>query len=152
MRSGIMQGIARGWGAACFLLLPVLLLGSCMTPGQVALAPASSADDFLDVIADTQSVVGGEWAVHDDPATRGCLLPDGTAGRTVSVLRIASSPLTRLNAVAATWEDLGYDVERISVGPVTQLIGINAANEKLIFRGSTLAMTLQGESACAPGE
>ena len=39
-----------------------------------------------------------------------------------------------------------------ALGPVTQLIGTNGAVDKLIFRGSTLAMTLQGESACAVPE
>lgn len=142
------QGIARGVGAACFLVLPVLLLGSCMRAPLPAAAPVT---EFLAVIDDTQRLVGGVWENQDDPNSRGCVLADGSAGRTFSALRIAASPVNAVqSSVAASWEDLGYSVETMTVGPVIQLIGTGELGEQLIFRLSDRAMTLQGESSCSP--
>jgi hypothetical protein len=142
------QGIARGVGAACFLVLPVLLLGSCMRAPQPAALPAT---DFLAVIDDTQRLVGGVWENQDDPNSRGCVLADGSSGSTFSALRISTSPVEAAQTtVAASWEDLGYSVQTMAVGPVAQLIGTGELGEQLIFRLSDRAMTLQGESGCRP--
>ena len=148
MRSGVAHGIARGWGAACILVLPTLLLGSCMT----APAPGEPTADFFVVLAATQDLAGGAWSVQDDPTARSCVLPDGSEGETFSALRISSMPAAALNTVAAAWEDYGYSVDRASIGPVSQLIGTNDASGVLIFRVSERAMTLQGESDCQPAE
>ncbi len=148
MRSGVAHGIARGWGAACILVLPTLLLGSCMTPP----AETGATADFFAVIDATQDLAGGQWDVQDDPTSRGCVLPDGTEGETFSALRISVMPAVVLNSVAAAWEDYGYSVDRESIGPVNQLVATNSTSEVLIFRVSDRAMTLQGESECQPSE
>jgi len=145
----------------------VLLLGSCLGVAQTAgsaQAPGSDSvptleqarADFYAVIDDTQELIGGEWDVQDDPNSRGCLLEDGSAGRTFSVLRLAPPSDLSVTAsvttasVTAAWEQAGYEVEQMSIGPVTQLIATSEAHEQLIFRVSDRAMTLQGESECRP--
>jgi hypothetical protein len=158
MRSGVAQGIARGVGAACFLVLPVLLLGSCMVrvgPAQAPDAPslAEAHTALLATLDDTQELIGGVWSNQDDPNSRGCILGDGP-GRTFSALR-TSAPVADLvadpsSAVAAAWEHAGYTVDSTEIGPVTQLIGTSAGAALLIFRLSDRAMTLQGESECRP--
>ena len=148
MRSGVAHGIARGGGAACILVLPTLLLGSCMAPSSGA--GATDSVDFFVVLDATQDLAGGSWSVQDDPTARGCVLPDGSEGETYSALRISSMPAAALNTVAAAWEDYGYTVDRASIGPVSQLIGTNDTSGVLIFRVSDRAMTLQGESDCQP--
>ena len=155
MRSCVAQGIARGVGAACFLVLPVLLLGSWMTQAQAAtsggpsLAEARAA--LFAHVDDAQQIAGGSWQSQDDPDSRGCTLPDGTSGRAYSVLRIASDPsATAIPLLTGEWTGLGYEVERAEIGPVTQLIATSADGELLIFRASDRAMTLQGESECRP--
>ena len=154
MRSGVAQGLARGVGAACFLVLPVLLLGSCMTRAQAdaaqdapSLAEARSA--LYAALDETQQLIGGVWSNQDDPNSRGCILGDDT-GRTFSALRIATPIADPSSAVAAAWEDAGYTVDSTEIGPVSQLIGTNAGAALLIFRLSDRAMTLQGESECRP--
>ena len=154
MRSGVAQGLARGVGAACFLVLPVLLLGSCMTRAQAdaaqdapSLAEARSA--LYSTLDETQELIGGVWSNLDDPDSRGCIIGDD-AGRTFSALRTAHPVADPSAAVAAAWEDAGYTVESTEIGPVSQLIGTNAGAALLIFRLSDRAMTLQGESECRP--
>ncbi|CAN5152912.1 hypothetical protein BH11ACT5_BH11ACT5_05630 [soil metagenome] len=154
MRSGVAQGIARGVGAACFLVLPVLLLGSCMTRGQAdaaqdapSLAEARSA--LYSTLDDTQELIGGDWTTLDDPNSRGCILGD-VAGRTFSALRTAAPVADPSAAVAAAWEDAGFTVETTAIGPVSQLVGTSDGAALLIFRLSDRAMTLQGESECRP--
>lgn len=147
MRSGIAQGTARGWGAACFLVLPFLLLGSCMSVPPPA---AVVATDIFVVIDATQDLVGGEWDVRDDPNSRGCVLTNGGPGRTFSALRISSDPIVSVPSVTAAWEDFGYAVDALAIGPVTQLTGTADDGSLLIFRLSDRGMTLQGEGECEP--
>ena len=154
MRSGVAQGIARGVGAACFLVLPVLLLGSCMTRAQADSASdaptlAQARSDLYSTLDETQELIGGSWSNLDDPNSRGCIL-GGTAGRTFSALRTASPVGDPSSAVAAAWEEEGYTVDSSQIGPVAQLIGTNEGAALLIFRLSDRAMTLQGESECRP--
>ena len=158
MRSGMKQGIARGWGAACFLVLPVLLLGSCMSQSdpQVAVvpgdSPAEARDDLLSVLDDTQQLVGGDWDVRDASAARSCTVQWGLRGVTYPALRLATASAVSLAAVESAWKGWGYGVEITTVGPATQLIGTGPGGELLIFRLSDRGMTLQGESACRPAE
>ena len=73
MRSGGARWIARGGGAACILVLPTLLLGSCMVQADVrASGPtlAEARDAFYATIDDTEDLLGGTWDVQDDPAPR----------------------------------------------------------------------------------
>jgi hypothetical protein len=126
-------------------VLPTLLLGSWALPAS------SPAPSFSAVIPETQSIVGGEWQVQDDPNSRGCILPNGTAGRTTSVLRIGE-PSSAIDAVAVYWEAQGYTVQRLDIGPVTQLLATTGAGQQLIVRASDRATTLQGESECRPAE
>lgn len=154
MRSGVAQGLARGVGAACFLVLPVLLLGSCMVPAHTATSPdastlAEARSDLYAALDDTQRLIGGQWSNQDDPDSRGCAIGD-SPGRTYSALRIADPVADPLSAVTAAWEGDGYSVERLEIGPVSQLTGTNAGAALLIFRLSDRAMSLQGESECRP--
>ena len=155
MRSGNAQGVARGVGAACFLVLPVLLLGSCVphrlavTSGGPSLTQAR--EEFFALIDATQQLAGGTWEVQDDPSTRGCELPDGGLGRTFSALRLAPPPTAPIaDPIADAWDDLGYSVARTDIGPVSQLVATGDGSEILILRVSDRAMTLQGESECRP--
>ncbi|CAN5306349.1 hypothetical protein BH09ACT5_BH09ACT5_00050 [soil metagenome] len=178
MRSGVAQGVARGVGAACFLVLPALLLGSLMTQAQAAsqattpTAPQAGAgasdgssaeptdsapslaearDRFYALIDDAQQTAGGDWANQDDPDSRGCALPGGGSGRAFSALRIADEPVpAAAAAITSAWDDLGYSLERTEIGPVTQLVATREGGQILIFRVSDRAMTLQGESECRP--
>ena len=156
MRSSMKQGIARGWGAACFLLLPVLLLGSCMLQSDPRAAvspgptPQQARTELHDVLAQTQDLTGGDWSDQDDDAPRSCTVQWGLAGVSYAALRISASTGS-LESVARAWERWGYDVERTTVGPVSQLVA-RASGELLIFRESDRGMTLQGESACRPAE
>lgn len=154
MRSGVAQGIARGVGAACFLVLPVLLLGSCMVRGQVATAPDASTSaearaDLYATLDDTQNLIGGDWTNQDDPNSLACEF-GGTAGRTYSALRVAAPVADPSAAVEAAWVSAGYTVESTEIGPVSQLVGEASGHALLIFRLSDRAMTLQGESECRP--
>ena len=173
MAQGVVWGLARGWGAACFLVLPTLLLGSCMVQDQSGFAPGVGAgfaadaptleqarDDFYAVVDSTVELVGGEWENQDSATSRGCVVSFGLAGRTYSALRIApradahdpSAPGTSaiLRSVTSSWTRLGFTVERTRIGPAVQLLAMSGANEQLIFRISDHAMTLQGESECRP--
>lgn len=156
MRSGGMHGIARGWGAACILVLPVLLLGSCM---HVAPAPALSAeqarDDYRAVLDDTQRLIGGDWVDQDDPTPRSCLVQWGLSGESFASLRISSAAASPrvLDWIQRQWERDGYSVERTAIGPVSQLTATTGlTGELMILRVSDRGMTLQGESACRPAE
>lgn len=159
MRSGVARGIARGVGAACFLVLPVLLLGSWLGPGQLATgssrAPslAQARADFYAAIDETQRIVGGQWDDRDDPNSRGCVLAGGGAGRAYSALRLAPPTASAdTGLLAAAWEDSGYTVEQLQIGPVTQLTASGDMSELLILRLSDRATTLQGESECRASE
>ena len=154
MRSGVAQGLARGVGAACFLVLPVLLLGSCTTraqaeAGQDAPSLAEARSALYATLDETQELIGGVWSNLDDPNSRGCIL-DADVGRTFSALRTATPVADPSAAVAAAWEEAGYTVDSTEIGPVAQLVGTNAGAALLIFRLSDRAMTLQGESECRP--
>lgn len=157
MRSGMKQGIARGWGAACFLLLPVLL-GSCMLqsdPRVVAAAgdsPAEARTELLAVLQQTESLVGGDWDRQDDPTPRSCTVQWGLAGVAYPALRLAPLSAGSADAVARAWDRWGYDVSRAAVGPAAQVIARGDGGELLVFRVSDKGMTLQGESACRPAE
>jgi hypothetical protein len=142
-------------GAACFLVLPVLLLGSCMTQAQAVTsgAPtlAEARAEFFAIVDDTERIAGGTWNNQDDPTGRGCELADGSRGRTFSALRLAPAPdLPVTEPIVDLWDDWGFSVASTEIGPVTQLVATTDAHEILIFRVSASAMTLQGESECRP--
>ena len=151
--SRIARGLARGGGAACFLVLPVLLLGSCMMQSDVqAASDGPSVQEaratFISALDKTEDLIGGAWDNQDDPTARGCELLSGGDGLSYAGLRIG--PLQSVGVIASTWEGWGYTVDRTVVGPVIQLIGTNDAGAILILRTSDLATTLQGESECRP--
>ena len=149
-------------GAACFLVLPALLLGSCMLMSDPRVATSGSSatagqarDDFRAMLDDTQALIGGDWVDQDDPTPRACVVQWGLAGETYASLRLsATTPDTRLLSwVQREWERLGYDVERTEIGPASQLTGrTSIGGELVILRVSDRGVTLQGESACRPAE
>ena len=148
---GAARGLARGWGAACFLVLPTLLLGSWITPADATgITLEQARDSFYSTIDSTEQAAGGDWRVQDSSATLGCAVNFGQTGRAYSALRISSTvDPDALAEVTSLWTSLGYDLERTSIGPATQLVATGDGGEQLIFRTSERAMTLQGESECS---
>lgn len=143
------------WGIAvlCALALPVLSLGGCSIQPASGLTASQARVQFYSALDRTQAAAGGTWDVQDDPTARGCVIPLWTEGEKFPGLRLGPAPRdpqAAANAVYSSWRSAGYQVTRTRVGDVIQLQARTAGNELLLFRASTLAMTLQGESACRP--
>lgn len=119
--------------------------------------PGMSAEQarlhFSSVLDETQDLVGGVWENQDDPIARGCLLPVFSEGISFPALRTSDGPRdpeATADEVLEAWSGWGYDVERVSIGSVIQLLGTTEQEETIIFRVNERAMTLQGESECRP--
>lgn len=133
-------------------LLVVLLAGCAVQQGS-GLTVDQARTQFYSALDETQGVVGGSWENKDDPTARGCVIPLWVEGSQFPGLRVGSAPHNLDDALAAVteaWTDWGLRVEQAVVGEATELQGRNDHNELLIFRVTTLAMTLQGESECRP--
>ncbi len=157
--SRLRELLARGVGAACLLVLPALLLGSCMLqPSARAVTDPTALDAraaLTSVLDDTQDLLGGTWDSQDDPTPRSCAVQWGLAGDAYAALRLSSSvPDSRaLESVRRVWERLGYTVAFTAVGPASQLTATKGLTDGfMVFRMSDRGMTLQGESACRPAE
>ena len=133
----------------------VMLSGCSIAPATAdELPPRLSFAENLDA---TQTLVGGEWQVRDDPSGRYCSLPSGGSGQSTPALRIGAvsaetpEPSVVAAAVASAWKRWGYavtqSVRALSIGEVAEVQASGASGEYLIFRASDNALTLQGESA-----
>ena len=132
---------------------PLLALGGCSVSAGSDATPTEARTDLLGALNATQLAVGGDWEVRDDPTPRGCVIPLWVEGERYPALRIGSAPRDTRAALAVvdrTWTEWGYKVDSTVVGDVTQLQGHSSVDAVLIFRVSTDAMTLQGESECRP--
>lgn len=131
----------------------VLALSGCALSTGSAQSPSEARDAFRAVLDGTQQVLGGEWEISDDPTARGCVIPLWVDGTRYPALRLAPPPAdsdAAVQLVSAHWEELGYSIEISTVGDATELEGTNPYGALVIFRISSDAMTLQGESECRP--
>lgn len=144
---------SRGIGLACALALPAIALAGCAILPSSGLSASEARSQFYSELDETQAAAGGAWDVHDDPTARGCVIPLWVEGEKFPGLRIGPAPRdpsASANAVWLAWTAWGYTVERTRVGEVIQLQARGDADELLLFRVSSNAMTLQGESECRP--
>ncbi|WP_157156520.1 MULTISPECIES: hypothetical protein [unclassified Diaminobutyricimonas] len=149
--------------------LSLLALSGCALAGGSGLSADEARDAFKLILDETQTAVGGEWEIRDDPTARGCTLPLWVDGERFPALRISPQPETdgatasdtssdiasdpasdAVETVRAVWKDLGLSVESATVGKATELQATGEHGEALIFRVSDNVMTLQGESECRP--
>jgi hypothetical protein len=139
--------------AAATVVAPLLILAGCVVQPGSGLTALQAQRELHSVLDETQSLVGGAWDERDDPDARGCVIPVGVLGETYGALRLApppEHPEVTAESVARDWLRRGYTVERLELGPVSQVLGTSPVGEVLIFRASELAMTLQAESECRP--
>lgn len=130
-----------------------LLLAGCAVQAPTAVTDAQARDRFLSVLDESQSLVGGEWRVLDDPTPRECVIPLWVAGERYPALRVGDAPVNvtlAADRVEAAWNAHDIHVTRTDVGDVIELKGQTLDGELLIIRVSESASTVLGESECRP--
>ncbi len=138
------------------------IVASSVLAGSVAgcaMVPVSAGSDsdardrFLALVDETQTLVGGDWQVDDDPTPRECVIPLWVAGHRYPALRIGDAPAAPSAAaerVEQAWSADGIRVTRTDIGDVIEVKGETADGELLVLRVSASASTLLGESECRP--
>lgn len=132
---------------------PLFALGGCSLNAGSGLTPVEARGELYDSLDDTEALVGGSWENRDDPTARGCVIPLWVDGEMYPGLRVGDPPADvddAVDEVMKAWTDWGFSVEQTLVGEVNELQGHNSYDELMIFRVSSEAMTLQGESECRP--
>lgn len=145
------RGVATVLLAAAGML--VVSLAGCAIQPASAVTDDEARDRFVNALNDTQTLVGGEWQVLDDPTPRECVIPLWVAGERYPALRVGDAPLSVVLAadrVETAWNDQGMRVTRTDVGTVIEVKGESANGELMVFRVSESASTLLGESECRP--
>jgi len=148
IRANIMGG-----ASIIVVVLPLLGLGGCAVIPSSAHTVQFAREALSSVLDDTQELVGGSWENQDDPTARGCVIPLWVEGESYPGLRTGAPPVDvdrAIGTVHRAWERWGYTVKRAEVGEVSELRGRDSVGQLLIFRASSDAMTLQGESECVP--
>lgn len=145
----------RSWGLKLVSALapPLFLLGGCGVQPLPGVSAEQAQLQFFSALDSTQELVGGVWENQDDPIARGCVLPVWSEGISFPALRTSDGPRDPdaiASSVVDAWSGWGYDVERVDIGSVIQLLGTTPQHEVIIFRVNERAMTLQGESECRP--
>jgi len=133
-------------------LLVVSLAGCAIQPAS-AVTDDEARDRFFGALDETQTLVGGQWQVLDDPTARECVIPLWVAGERYPALRVGDAPLSVVLAadrVETAWNEQGMRVTRTDVGNVVEVKGESSNGEVMIFRVSDSASTLLGESECRP--
>jgi hypothetical protein len=131
----------------------LLVISGCAVQASSPVSDDEARERFVEVLNETQAVVGGTWSVRDDPTPRGCIIPLWVDGQRFPALRIADAPdpnAHSVDRVEQAWRDDAMAVTRTEVGTVTELKGESATGELYLFRVSGSAMTLSGESECRP--
>jgi hypothetical protein len=144
---------SRLLAVASTLVAPALALGGCAIQAGSGLSAEEARTELYSVLDETESAVGGVWENQDDPTARGCVIPLWVDGEMYPALRIGPAPedpAGTLDEVVEAWADWGYTVRETKVGDVVELQGRNEVQELIVFRVSSEAMTLQGESECRP--
>jgi hypothetical protein len=128
-------------------------LSGCAVPQATPVSDAEAHERFLGVLEQTQSIVGGEWQVLDDPTPRECVIPLRVTGERYPALRVGEAPVLSTIAadrVEAAWSYQGIRVTRADIGDVIEVKGETPEGELLILRVSASASTLLGEIECRP--
>jgi hypothetical protein len=128
-------------------------LSGCAVQQATPVTDAEAHDRFLAALDDTQSIVGGEWEVLDDPTPRECVIPLWVAGERYPALRLGEAPVLASRAadrVESAWNEQGMRVTRTDIGDVIEVKGESAEGELFVLRVSESASTLLGESECRP--
>lgn len=128
-------------------------LTGCAVQQATPVTDAEAHDRFLIALDETQSIVGGEWQVLDDPTPRECVIPLWIAGQRYPALRVGDAPVlvaVAADRVEAAWNEQGMKVTRTDIGEVTEVKGETSSGELLVLRISASASTLLGESECRP--
>jgi len=137
---------------ACAAAVAVVLSG-CAVQQQSTLTDSETRERFLTVLADAQTVVGGEWKILDDPTPRECVIPLWVIGERYPALRVGDPPVSVAVAADRTeraWTDVGMRVTRTDIGDVVEVKGESGDGEIVVLRVSESASTLIGESECRP--
>lgn len=135
-----------------------MVLIAAVLAGCAVQQPSSVTDDearerFLTVIDDTQTLVGGEWTVMDDPTPRECIIPLWVSGERYPALRVGEAPRSIAAAaerIEQVWATEGMTVTRTDIGDVVEVKGESDTGELVVLRLSDSASTLLGESECRP--
>lgn len=140
-----------GFGIVAAAVL--VMLGGCAVQAPSSPSDAEARERFVALLDETQSVVGGDWSVRDDPTPRECIVPLWVVGERFPALRLADAPFSielTADRVESAWEAHELTVTRTEIGHVVEVQGESADGEILLFRVSRNAMTLTGESECRP--
>jgi hypothetical protein len=133
-------------------LLTIGLTG-CSIQQATPVTDSEAQERFLAALDETQSIVGGQWEVLDDPTPRECVIPLWVAGVRYPALRVGDAPVlasVAADRVESAWNEHGIRVTRTDIGDVIEVKGETAEGELLILRVSASASTLLGESECRP--
>lgn len=139
--------------ALCAIAGVTFGLSGCAVQQPTPVTNAEAHDRFLAALAETQSIVGGEWRVLDDPTSRECVIPLGVTGERYPALRLGEAPVLATVAadrVESAWNEQGMRVTRTDIGDVIEVKGETTDGELLLLRVSESASTLLGESECRP--
>jgi hypothetical protein len=139
--------------ACAALTLSVVAMSGCVVAPGSGLTPDEARVELYEALDSTQELLGGEWENRDDPTARGCLIPLWVEGQHFPGLRLGSAPddiAAAVTEVTEAWVEWGYRVEQTVIGKATELQGRDSVGELIIFRITSDAMTLQGESECRP--
>ena len=131
----------------------LVMLGGCAVQAPSSLSDSEARDRFVALLDETQSVVGGDWSVRDDPTPRECIVPLWVPGERYPALRLADAPFSieiTADRVESAWNAHELTVTRTEIGDVVELKGESSHGEIVLFRVSDSAMTLTGERECRP--
>ncbi len=143
---------ARVAALAAVVVLSVSMSG-CAVQQATPVTDAEAHERFLAELDETQSIVGGEWEVLDDPTPRECVIPLWVTGERYPALRLGDAPVLASIAadrVESSWNEQGMRVTRTDIGDVIEVKGESTNGELLVLRVSESASTLLGESECRP--
>lgn len=137
----------------------VFALAGCAAPA--APLPTDSPQEtqavLVDLLDETQEIVGGEWQIQDSPSPDPCQLPgSGDEGVTFTGSRTLATGLDEdaLLAVVDQLENEGFEVGRARVGPFENVRGVMPGNQAfyvLLSSGERVA-NLTGQAPCVPGD
>ncbi len=133
-------------------LLTIGLTG-CAVQQTTPVTDSEAQARFVAALEETQSIVGGEWEVLDDPTPRECVIPLWVSGERYPALRVGDAPVlasVAADRVESAWNEHGIRVTRTDIGDVIEVKGETPDGELLILRVSASASTLLGESECRP--
>jgi len=124
----------------------------------MSITPQEARATLTSLLDDTQSLIGGEWNVHDSPSPvpcpRGGAAEPGVAFTGHRTLDGGGGFADIAAPTTALWEAAGLRVGRTAVGPFDVLRGVHPSDPAFTaeLRVGARSTMLRGQSPCAEGD